>query len=58
MDIKFSKKSIKDNGFISTIYYHNKSNQYRDRIIQTYNKYLSYERLRQIIYERYKNKNK
>lgn len=47
-----------DNDFISTIYYHNKSNQYRDRIIQAYNKYLSYERLRQIIYERYKRKNK
>lgn len=45
-----------DDDFIRTIYCHNKSNQYRDKIIQTYNKYLSYERLRQVVYERYKNK--
>lgn len=47
-----------DNDFIGTIYYHNKSSQYKDRIIQTYNEYLSYERLRQIVYERYKSKSK
>lgn len=42
-----------DNDFISTIYYHNKSESYRDKVILTYNKFLAYESLRREINDRY-----
>lgn len=42
-----------DNDFMSTIYYHNKSESYRDKVILTYNKFLAYESLRREINNRY-----
>lgn len=39
--------------FIQTIYWHNKSNQYRDKVIQRYNQFLSYERFRSLIISYY-----
>lgn len=42
-----------DGGFIRTIYCHNKSAAYKDRIIREYNRLLLYERMRGIIINRY-----
>lgn len=42
-----------DNDLMSTIYYHNKSESYRDKVILTYNKFLAYESLRREINNRY-----
>lgn len=39
--------------FIKTIYYHNKSAGYRDRVVAEYNRLLLYERMRERIAERY-----
>lgn len=41
------------NDFIKTIYCHNKSSVYKDRIIKEYNRLLLYERMRERIINRY-----
>ena len=36
-----------------TVYWHNKSGAYRDRVIQAYNLFLNYERMREVVVGRY-----
>lgn len=43
-----------DKDIINTIHYHNKSPLYRDRVIQTYNKFKAYESVRTRVWERYR----
>lgn len=42
-----------ENDFIKTIYYHNKSSLYKDKVIKEYNQLLLYERMREKIINRY-----
>ena len=39
-----------DRDFIQTIYYHNKSTSYRNRVIKNYNMFLAYEKMREKIH--------
>lgn len=36
-----------------TVYWHNKSGAYRDRVVQAYNLFLGYERMREVVVGRY-----
>lgn len=36
-----------------TVYWHNKSDAYRDRVVQAYNLFLNYERMREVVVGRY-----
>lgn len=36
-----------------TVYWHNKSEAYRDRVVQAYNLFLNYERMREVVVGRY-----
>ena len=36
-----------------TVYWHNKSAAYRDRVVQAYNLFLGYERMREVVVGRY-----
>lgn len=36
-----------------TVYWHNKSGAYRDRVVQAYNLFLDYERMREVVVGRY-----
>lgn len=42
-----------DGDFLRTIYYHNKSPRYRDRVMAEYNRLLLYERMRERLIDRY-----
>lgn len=42
-----------NNDFIQTIYYHNKSSLYKDKVIREYNQLLLYERMRERLINRY-----
>ena len=41
------------NDFMRTIYFHNKSPRYRDRVVAEYNRLLLYERMRERLIDRY-----
>lgn len=42
-----------DKDFISTIYCHNKSSVYKEKVLKEYNRLLLYERMREIVINRY-----